>query len=347
MFQVGQNLIGSGRCFVIAEAGVNHNGDPELAHSLVEAAYTAGADAVKFQTFEPHLLVARGAAKADYQVRSDDPDESQLDMLRRLTLSHEVFAELLRHASQLGILFLSTAFDEPSADFLQALGMAAFKVPSGELTNHAFVAHLARKGRPLLISTGMSDMSEVSACVDVVRSSSGNPPLALLHCVSSYPADPTECNLKAMATLERTFEVPVGWSDHTDGTDIGVAAVALEAAIVEKHLTLDRSLPGPDHLASLEPSEFGRLVGSIRAVSSALGDGVKRASASELRTAAVARRSLHAARSMAAGHVILETDIVALRPGEGIPPSEGHRIVGRTLRSSVARGEMIHEGNLV
>ncbi len=267
-------------CFVIAEAGVNHNGEPKLAHALIDAAAAAGADAVKFQTFKADRLALASAPKAAYQKRNQPGEESQLAMLRRLELEDGVVGELVAHCREKGILFLSSPFDEESADFLDALGMAAFKVPSGELTNAPFLRHLAGKGKPLIVSTGMADMAEVEAAVAAIRAS-GAPPLALLHCVSAYPADPADCNLRAMGALERAFRVPVGWSDHTTGIDVAIAAVALGAAIIEKHFTTDRALPGPDHAASLEPGELAALMTAVRRVESALGAGVKRPSASE------------------------------------------------------------------
>ena len=259
------HLIGEGHsCFVIAEAGVNHNGELELAHRLVDAAADAGADAVKFQTFKAEWLAAAGAPLAAYQHAGFDGGD-QRELLGRLELSFEAHVELQRHAVARGILFLSSPFDEPSADLLERLGVPAFKVPSGELTNLPFLALLARMGRPLLISTGMASMVEVADAVDAVADA-GDPPVALFHCVSSYPAVPADANLRAIPTLRRAFDVPVGWSDHTSGIEIPLAAVAIGADLVEKHLTLNRSLPGPDHAASLEPGEMTALVRWIRTV---------------------------------------------------------------------------------
>jgi N-acetylneuraminate synthase/N,N'-diacetyllegionaminate synthase len=338
--------VGDGQpCFVIAEAGVNHNGDVELAHRLVDVAAEAGADAVKFQTFDPELLVSPAAGKAAYQAANTGSAESQLEMLRGLALPGEALAPLAAHAYERGLVFLSTPFDERSADLLEGLGMPAFKVPSGEVTNHPLVAHVAAKGRPVLMSTGMCTLAEVGAAVQVVRES-GDPPLALFHCVTSYPAGPAECNLRAIATLRTAFGVPAGWSDHTTGIQVGLAAVAAGATLLEKHFTLDRSLPGPDHRASLEPAELTELVGAIREIEAAMGDGIKRPVASELANVAAARRSLHAARELAAGHLLQEADLVALRPGTGLPPSHRARLVGRRLRVGMERGEMLAERHL-
>jgi N,N'-diacetyllegionaminate synthase len=244
-----------------------------------------------------------------------------------------------------GLLFLSTPFDEDSADLLESLGMPAFKVPSGELTNHPFVAHVASKGKPVLMSTGMSTLVEVAAAVQVVRES-GDPPLALFHCVTSYPAAPADCNLRAMAAMRAAFGVPVGWSDHTEGIQISLAAVAAGAAVLEKHFTLDRTLPGPDHRASLEPGELSAMLRSIREVEAAMGDGAKRPAASELANTAAARRSLHASRALPPGHVLDEADLIALRPGTGLSPALRARLVGRKLRVGLKRGEMLAEGHL-
>jgi N-acetylneuraminate synthase/N,N'-diacetyllegionaminate synthase len=343
---VGGRTIGPGNaCLIIAEAGVNHNGDGELAHRLIDVAAEAGADAVKFQTFEPEQLVSARSPKAAYQIAGTGAAESQLDMLRRLTLPRELLIELAAHAASRGLLFLSTPFDSGSADLLDQLGMPAFKIPSGEVTNHPLVAHVSGRGKPVLMSTGMSTMAEIADAVAVVRAN-GNPPLALLHCVTDYPATPGDCNLRAIETMRRAFGVPVGWSDHTAGLSVALAAVAAGASVVEKHFTLDRRLPGPDHRASLEPSELAALVTAIRETEAAMGDGHKRPVPAEAANAAVVRRSLHAARRLQSGHVIEDKDLVALRPGTGIPPSERDRLVGRALRVEVPRGEMLQEHHL-
>ena len=340
---LGGRPIGEGHpCFVIAEAGVNHNGDLQLAHRLVDVAADAGADAVKFQTFDPERLVSPLASKAAYQIASTGSAESQLEMLRRLVLPQSELAPLAAHAAERGLLFLSTPFDETSADLLDGLGMAGFKVPSGEVTNHPFLAHLAAKGKPLLLSTGMSTLVEVANAIEVIREN-GDPPLAILHCVTNYPAAAADCNLRAIAAMRTAFGAPVGWSDHTEGAAVSLAAVAAGARLLEKHFTTDRTLPGPDHRASLEPGELAALVQAVRAVESAMGDGVKRPAASELANASVVRRSLHAARPLPAGHVLQESDLIALRPGTGLSPAIRDRLVGRRLRAGVESGEMLGE----
>lgn len=345
-FNLGARTIGEGHpCFVIAEAGVNHNGDADLAHRLVDVAGDAGADAVKFQTFDPERLVSPLARRAEYQIANTGSAESQLEMLRGLVLPRDALAPLAAHAAERGLLFLSTPFDEASADVLESLGMPAFKVPSGEVTNHPLVAHVAAKGKPVLMSTGMSTLAEVAEAVEVVREN-GDPPLALFHCVTSYPAAAAECNLRAIGSMRVAFGVPVGWSDHTEGLQLSVAAVAAGANLLEKHFTLDRDLPGPDHLASLEPGELTALVKAVREVEAALGDGVKRPTDSELVNVAVVRRSLHASRPLPAGHVLKAADLIALRPGTGLPPALRGRVVGRRLRVGVERGEMLSERHL-
>lgn len=332
--------IGPGQpCFVIAEAGVNHNGSLELARRLIDAAADAGADAVKFQTFRAERLVTVDAPKAEYQKRTTGTEESQFAMLKRLELDEAAHRELMAYALSRGLVFLSTPFDEPSADLLESLQLPAFKVPSGEVTNLPFLGYLARKGRPMLLSTGMSTLDEVEAAVAVIRAA-GQPPLALLHCVSNYPAEPATSNLRAMATMAQAFQVPVGFSDHTMGTEIAIAAVALGACCIEKHLTLDRTMPGPDHEASLEPAELAAMMKSIRHVEAALGHGRKEPAASESGTAAVARKSLVAARDLAAGEVLALEAIAIKRPGTGLPPRMREELIGKTARVAIRAGTL-------
>jgi N-acetylneuraminate synthase/N,N'-diacetyllegionaminate synthase len=338
-FAIGDISVGPRHpCFVIAEVGVNHMGDLAVAHKLIDAAVASGANAVKFQTFVPELLAARGAPKAEYQSIGDRSDD-QLAMLERLALGPEAHAELQLHAADVGVLFLSSPFDEPSVDLLDRLGVLAFKIPSGEVTNHRLLRRVAACRRPILMSTGMCTLDEVAAAVATL----GSAPLALLHCVSSYPAEPQDCNLRAIDSLRARFGVPVGWSDHTQGIAVAIAAVARGADLIEKHVTLRRDLPGPDHAASLEPSELRTLVDSVRAVDVALGDGDKRPTAAERKIAAVARKSLHWRSDLVAGHTVGDSDLGALRPGTGISPARVGEMVGRRLRCAVAAGALVRE----
>ena len=339
--QVADHTIGPGHpCFIIAEAGVNHNGSLELAKKLVDAAVRSGANAVKFQTFQSGKVVSPAAPKARYQVEATGDSDTQLEMAMRLELPPEGFAELAKHCRGLGILFLSTPFDPESADLLDALGVPAFKVASGEITNWPFLEHLARKGKPMIVSTGMSEMDEVSSAVEVIRRA-GTSQLVLLHCVSCYPAAAANANLRAMQTMAQRFQVPVGFSDHTLGTEVALAAVALGACILEKHLTLDCNLPGPDHRASLPPDDFAALVRGIRLVESALGNGHKRRMPVEEEIARVARRSLVAACALPAGTLVAEQHIAILRPGTGMLPAQHAQLIGRRALHDIAAGTVL------
>ncbi len=355
--QIGNRSIGTGApCFVIAEAGVNHDGDVMRAHQLIDAAAVAGADAVKFQTFVADRLATAHAPTARYQQGAGEP-QTQREMLQRLELPRVAYDGLIAHAATVGLVWLSTPFDEECADFLDALGMVAFKTSSGELTNHRFLMHVARKGKPLLVSTGMSTLDEVTGAVSAItgvgahaHAAAAAPfrptrliseKLALLHCVSSYPADVRDTNLRAMTTLATAFGVPVGYSDHVPGPEASLAAVALGASVIEKHLTLDHRTAGPDHAASTEPEEFRRLVASIRAVEAALGTADKRPADAERDTARVARKSLAAARPLTPGMTLEPEMLVAMRPGTGIAPSEIDRVLGRPVRSAVPAGALI------
>lgn len=333
-------LLERGRTFIIAEAGVNHNGSLELARQLVDVAAAAGADAVKFQTFIAEKVISPAAPKADYQLQTTGADESQLEMIKRLELPFEAFRELFAYCRSKNILFLSTPFDEESADFLDELGVAAFKLPSGEITNLPFLAHVAHKGKPLIVSTGMSSLGEVEAAVRAMTAA-GNRDLVLLHCVSNYPADPADANLRAMGTLEAAFGLPVGFSDHTLGIEVPLAAVALGACVIEKHFTLDHNLAGPDHRASLEPGELQAMVRGIRIVEAALGHGRKEPAPAEADTAAVARKSLVAACDIRAGTVLREEHLAVKRPGTGLPPALWSYIVGRTARVDIPAGTLV------
>jgi N,N'-diacetyllegionaminate synthase len=330
----------SKRIYIIAEAGVNHNGDLALARALIDAAAQCGADAVKFQTFHAEDLVTRTGAKAEYQQRATGAEESQFDMLKKLELAADEHRLLQAHCRDRGITFLSTPFSESAADFLRELEVERFKIPSGEVTNLPFLRHVAAMGRPVILSTGMADLDEVGQAVAALRGA-GCRDLTLLHCVTNYPADPATSNLRAMATMAEAFGVPVGWSDHTPGIEVSLAAAALGARLIEKHLTLDKSLPGPDHSASLDPQEFSALVRGIRTVEAALGDGVKRPTATEIPNMAVVRKSLVARRDIAAGDMIGPGDLIALRPATGLSPALLERVTGRRAAGDIPAGTPI------
>lgn len=334
--EIAGRRIGPGLpCFVIAEAGVNHNGSTELALRLVDAAAEAGADAVKFQAFKAERLVSQSAPKAEYQLATTDSSESQLEMLRRLELSPDALATVQARCSSRGVVFLATPFDDENATLLDRMQVPLFKISSGEVTNLPFLAHIARMGRPIMLSTGMCDLGEVEEAVRTIRAA-GNESIVLLQCVSNYPADPADSNLRAMQTMAEAFGVAAGYSDHTLGNDVALAAVALGACVVEKHFTLDREMPGPDHRASSEPVEFATMVRGIRTVESALGDGCKRPAASERNTTEVARKSLVAACDLPAGTTLTDEMLAALRPGTGLSPALAAQVVGRRLRHAIS-----------
>lgn len=340
-FRIGARPVGAGApCFVIAEAGVNHNGDPTLACRLVDAAADAGADAVKFQTFKALRLVTATAPQAAYQRRGAAGGGTQFEMLERLELSDDAHRAVVARCRARGVVFLSSPFDELSADFLADLDVPAFKLGSGELTNLPMLAHVAAKGRPLILSTGMATLDEVGAAVATARTA-GATDIAVLQCVSSYPAQPADVNLRAMRTMADTFDVVAGYSDHTLGVAVSLGAVALGAAIIEKHFTLDRTLPGPDHQASAEPAELATLVAGIRAIESALGDGQKRPTASEADVAAAARRSIVAAVDIPAGATLTDDLLALRRPGTGLAPSRWSTVIGRTTRKAIPAGALI------
>jgi N,N'-diacetyllegionaminate synthase len=343
--RIGDRDIGQGGAFIVAEAGVNHNGDLAIAHQLVDAAVDAGADAIKFQTFKAEKVMSARAPKAAYQKEATDNAESQLDMVKPFEFPPEVFEELYRYCQRQGITFLSTPFDADSADFLVELGVTAVKIPSGEVTNIPFIEHVAGKGRPIILSTGMANLGEVDAAVRAIRGM-GNEDCVLMHCVSNYPSEPADTNLRAMATMKEAFAWPVGYSDHTLGIEIALAAVALGACVIEKHITLDCGLPGPDHRASLEPDGLQALVAGIRKVERSLGHGRKEPVASEAATADVARRSLVAAADLRAGAVLDEGMIEILRPGTGLPPMMRLHLVGRTLKKDVEAGALFSLSDL-
>lgn len=331
------------RTYIIAEAGVNHNGDVELARALIDAAVLARADAVKFQLFEPEKLTVKSAPLASYQAQNTNGEEdTQQDMLRKLVLSRETFAELKAYADSRGITFLCTPFDAESAAYLhRQLKLPLLKISSGELTNLPFLEQLAGLNTPLILSTGMASLDEVQQAVETVRRHS-TAPLSLLHCTSAYPAPPDAVNLRAIQTLADAFpDCAVGYSDHTQGIHISIAAVAMGARIVEKHFTLDKSLPGPDHKASLSISELTTMVKGIRDLEQALGNGIKQPQPCERDCIAVARRSLVTARDLRAGHILGRDDLTTKRPGTGISPVKLPSVLGRALKTALPEDTLL------
>jgi N,N'-diacetyllegionaminate synthase len=338
---IDSRRIGRGEpVFIIAEAGVNHNGDLQTAEEMVDAAAEAGADAVKFQTFRADEVVSAAAPKARYQIENTGEGGSQLEMIKRLELSPDAHRKLIERSHARGIMFLSTPFDFQSADLLERLSVPAYKVPSGEITNWPFLEHIASKRKPVILSTGMSDLNEVEQAVKVLRAA-GCSELMILHATSSYPATAASANLRAMQTLSDSFHAPVGLSDHTMGIEVALAATALGACILEKHFTLARSLPGPDHKASLEPAELRSLVRGIRAVESALGDGRKQPTPSEEDVRRVARRSIVARRTIPSGALIARDLLAYKRPGTGIPPSRLGDVIGRRTTRTIPADALI------
>ncbi|HCE45634.1 MAG TPA: N-acetylneuraminate synthase [Lentisphaeria bacterium] len=321
----------TGGTFVIAEIGVNHNGSLAMARKLVNSAVKCGADAVKFQTFTADSLVTRSAVKAAYQKKSTSSSESQYKMLKKLELSREEHIVLRNHCRKIGVEFLSSAFDEDSADFLYDIGMRKFKIPSGEITNLPYLRHIALKKCPIILSTGMSTMKEVGEAVGIIYSA-GNRNVSLLHCVTEYPAPHAEINLRAMLSMKDKFKVEVGYSDHTAGPEIPIAAVALGAKIIEKHFTLDKALPGPDHKASADPAEFAGMVSAIRNVEKALGDGVKRPARCEMKNICVARKSIVAACQIMKGELFSRSNLRIKRPGTGISPMRICSVIGKKAK---------------
>jgi N,N'-diacetyllegionaminate synthase len=327
---------------IIAEAGVNHNGDLNLAKSLIDAARSAGADAVKFQTFSAKNLVTPETRKAEYQARTTGNGESQHEMIRRLELTPEMHEELIKHCKAREIEFLSTAFDIYSLNYLRELGLKKFKVSSGEITNLPYLRHLGTFRQPVILSTGMATIGEIESAVTILQDA-GTPraKITALHCTTEYPAQITDVNLRAMNSIQDALGIAVGYSDHTVGIEVAIAAVARGASIIEKHLTLDRNLPGPDHAASLEKSEFAAMVASIRKIDQALGDGVKRPTQGEQKNMGVIRKSLVASKFIRAGETFTVDNVTVKRPGTGISPMRWDEIIGRRASRDFAADELI------
>ena len=333
------------KTLIIAEAGVNHNGNFELAKKLIDKAVEGGADIVKFQTCKAENVISRYADKAEYQKVTTGEADSQLEMVRKLMLTYEEYGQLKEYCDEKGIEFLSTAFDLPSVDYLHSIGMRRWKIPSGEITNLPLLIKIAKLHEPIIMSTGMSELSEVADAVNVLKDN-GATDITLLHCTTEYPAPYEDVNLKAMETMKEAFGLPVGYSDHTKGLEIPVAAVAMGACVIEKHFTLDRNMEGPDHKASIEPDELKSMVDQIRHVEVAIGNGEKKVSASELKNQDIARKSIIAKTAIKAGDVFTEDNVTTKRPGSGINPMRWFDLIGRTARHDYEEDYLIEEDEL-
>lgn len=334
---------------IIAEAGVNHNGDLGRAKELIRVAAQAGADFVKFQTFKADKIVSKEAKKAAYQNNNiDDGDASQYNMLKKLEIPDDWYHELIEVCKMENIKFLSTGFDNESIDFLNNLPIDLFKVPSGEITNKPYLEHIAQKKKPVILSTGMADMQEINNAIEVlVAAGLDKSQLTILHCNTEYPTPMSDVNLKAMLQIQKECGVDIGYSDHTLGIEVPIAAVALGAKVIEKHFTLDRSLPGPDHKASLEPHELAEMVKAIRNIELAIsGTGVKAPSRSELPNKIIARRSVHTLTALKKGHILQDQDLIMRRPGDGISPMDVDKIIGKKLKLDLEADEKLLPNHL-
>ncbi|MFA5049556.1 MAG: N-acetylneuraminate synthase [Candidatus Micrarchaeia archaeon] len=341
-FKIGGHWIGNSKpCFIIAEAGVNHNGKLNLAKKLIATAKKAGADAVKFQTFVSKDLVSETAQKAEYQKANDRRHETQFEMLKSLELTPKQFMDLKTYCKKLDILFLSTPFDLASVELLEKLGISAYKIPSGEITNLQLLRHVARKGKPIILSTGMAGISEIARALKVIYST-GNKRVAILQCTTSYPAPPNTLNLRTIPVLTKKFRMPVGFSDHSEGIVAPVVAVSLGACIIEKHFTLARTLPGPDHKASIEPKELKAMVDAIRTTEQMLGEGLKKKQEIEKEISPHIRKGLYAKTTIKKGEKLTSRNITAKRPVKGLPAEKFDWVLGRHMNINLAEGEPIY-----
>lgn len=332
------------KVLIIAEAGVNHNGDFEKAKELIKVAADSGADFVKFQTFKAEKLVSKSAKKAQYQeLNLKEADNSQFSMLKKLEMPEDWYLNLIDYSKSLGIKFLSTGFDEESIDFLETFEPELYKLPSGEITNKLLIQHIAQKGKPIILSTGMAYMKEIEDAINVIENEGlYRSYITVLHCNTEYPTPMEDVNLKAMLHIERELGVKIGYSDHTLGIEVPIAAVALGARVIEKHFTLDKSLPGPDHKASLEPIELKNMVSAIRNIELAIfGSGIKEPSESEIKNKILGRKSLYASKEIEVGEFIKKEDIIALRPGDGISPMDYEKVVGKKTKERFSKFEKI------
>ncbi len=328
------------KVLIIAEAGVNHNGDLKTALKMVEAAKEAGADIVKFQTAKPEEVISRFAEKAEYQKQTTGAEESQLEMCRRIHLGFEDYYVLKEHCEKTGIRFLSTPFDLPSIRFLDGLGLKLWKIPSGEINNYPYLKEIAKTGDPIILSTGMCTLDEIREALKVLKDF-GAGPVTLLHCTTEYPAPFSDVNLNAMDTLRQEFDLPVGYSDHTNGIAVSIAAAAKGAVVLEKHFTLDRNMEGPDHKASLEPAELKEMVTAVRQVEAALGTGEKKPAASEMKNIPIARKSIVARKAIRKGELFTEENMTTKRPGDGISPMRWEEVLGQRAVRDFTEDELI------
>ena len=330
------------KVFIIAEAGVNHNGSLELAKKLIDAAVEAGADAVKFQTFKADKLVSKRAQKADYQKQATSIDETQYEMIKKLELDENAHRILISYCKDKRIMFLSTPFDHDSIDLLNSFDMPIFKIPSGEINNLPYLRHIGGLSKDVILSTGMANLGEIEAALEVlIKAGTSKEEITVLHATTEYPCPIEEVNLRAMQTINAAFGVKVGYSDHTKGMEVPIAAVAMGACVIEKHFTLNRTMDGPDHKASLEPAELKAMVRAIRHIELALGDGIKRLTLSEARNKEVARKSLVASREIQAGEVFTAENITAKRPGTGISPMRWDEVIGMYAKKKYLMDEVI------
>jgi N,N'-diacetyllegionaminate synthase len=346
--KIGNFLIGKGKpCFIIAEAGVNHNGDIKLAHELINAAVKAGADAIKFQSFVSEEIVSVKAKKANYQIETTGDVGGQFAMLKKLELSWEQQAELKAHCDKANICYLCTPYEEKSADFLEGIGVAAYKIASTDISNIPFLRYMARKNNPVILSTGMSTLGEVEDSVNELKLNGLVGKIIIMQCTAEYPAPVKDINLRAMKTMEFAFDCPVGFSDHTAGIGAGPWAVAASACAIEKHFTLDRNMFGPDHRASIEPEELTELVKTIRNVEAALGDGIKRPMPCEIANKSKMQKSLVATRTISSGEVIRSDDLTSKRPRNGLEPKWFDRVVGKKVAKQIQKGETLQLDSII
>lgn len=330
------------RVYIIAEAGVNHNGSIELARQLVEAAVVAGADAVKFQTFKASNLVSKKADKADYQKQTTSAEESQFDMIKKLELNEAAHHELIAYCQEQGIEFLSTPFDHDSIELLHSLGLQTFKIPSGEITNLPYLRHIGRLNKQVILSTGMANLGEIESAIQVLTNSgTSRSKITILHANTEYPTPMQDINLRAMQTIGQAFDLPYGYSDHTQGIEVPIAAAALGASVIEKHFTLDRTMEGPDHRASLEPDELAAMVRSIRNIEMAMGSPLKQASASEAKNKPIVRKSIVAKSAIKKGELLNEDNIAIKRPGTGISPMRWDELLGTKAQKDYQADDLL------